>query len=66
MAAIPDLKAASYDVCGFVRMADAGYKAKVGSDCVPCMCILVDASWYLWEVGIVVHHIILVIYFLLS
>lgn len=29
MASIPDIKAVSYDVCGFVRMADAGYKAKV-------------------------------------
>lgn len=29
MASIPDIKAVSYDVCGYVRMADAGYKAKV-------------------------------------
>ncbi|KAL2934972.1 Nodal modulator 3 [Bienertia sinuspersici] len=29
MAFIPDIKAVLYDVCGFVRMADAGYKAKV-------------------------------------
>ncbi|KMS97406.1 hypothetical protein BVRB_6g155440 [Beta vulgaris subsp. vulgaris] len=31
MASILDIKAVSYDVCGFVRMADAGYKAKAGS-----------------------------------
>ncbi|GAB4830590.1 hypothetical protein Ancab_020356 [Ancistrocladus abbreviatus] len=29
MAFIPDIEAVSYDVCGVVRMADAGYKAKV-------------------------------------
>ncbi|XP_021744068.1 nodal modulator 1-like [Chenopodium quinoa] len=29
MASIPDIRAVSYDVCGYVRMADAGYKAKV-------------------------------------
>ncbi|CAO2826653.1 unnamed protein product [Amaranthus hypochondriacus] len=29
MASIPDIRAVSYDVCGFVRIAEAGYKAKV-------------------------------------
>ncbi|GMH30789.1 hypothetical protein Nepgr_032632 [Nepenthes gracilis] len=29
MPSIPNIKAVSYDVCGVVRMSDAGYKAKV-------------------------------------
>ncbi|KAL9250005.1 BOS complex subunit NOMO1-like protein [Drosera capensis] len=29
MASIPDIEAVSYDVCGVVKMADEGYKAKV-------------------------------------
>lgn len=29
MASIPDVKAVAYDVCGVVRMADAGFRAKV-------------------------------------
>lgn len=32
MASIEDIRAASYDVCGVVRMVSAGYKAKVTSD----------------------------------
>ena len=31
MASIPDVKAVAYDVCGVVRMADAGFRAKVGT-----------------------------------
>lgn len=32
MASIEDIRAASYDVCGVVRMVSAGYKAKVTSN----------------------------------
>ena len=45
MASIPDVKAVAYDVCGIVRMEDAGFRAKVGSSAPAFSSMPADCCW---------------------